>query len=119
MVHLKEFQRDGKLFLSVVDKKGDKLQLGSSFWVHCSLRRPKANQVLAVQPSSFPPKFSLRVEKGAEDDAVRFFLQSMYHDKSSLLTEFPMLVRRIISEQSRWGSNMLLYGELGYIPLYW
>ena len=75
--------------------------------------------MLAIEPLSFPPKFSIQVEKGAEDDSVRYFLQSVYHYKSSLLTEFPMLEHHIISEQSRWDPNILLYGDFGYIPWYW
>ena len=109
MVHLKEFQRDGKFFLSVVDKD-NKPQSGSSFRVHRSLRRPKTK---AIELSSFPPKFSIQVKKGANDDSVWYFLQSVYHDKLSLLTEFPMLWSRIISGQYRWGLNMLLYGAFG------
>jgi len=50
---------------------------------------------------------------------LEYFLQSAYHDKSSLLTKFPMLGRRIISRESRWGPNMLLDGDFSYIPLYW
>lgn len=119
MVHLKEFQRDGRLLLSVVDKEGDDPRSGNCFQIYRSLRRPKANQTPVIEPSSFPSKFSIRVEKGAEDGSVGYFLQSTYHDKSSLLTEFPVLGRRIISGQSRWGPNMILYGDFGYIPLFW
>jgi len=117
-VLLKEFQRNGRLFLSSVDNEDDKPQSGSSFQVHHFLRRPKANQALFIEPSSFLSRFSIRVAKGVEDDSVGYFLQSVYHDKSSLLTEFPMLGRRIISRQSRWGLNMLLYGEVSDISLY-
>ena len=119
MVHLKEFQRDGKLFLSVVDKEDDKPLLGSCFRIYRSLRRPRANKVPAIESSSFPCKVSIRMEKRTEDGSVRYFLQSTYHNKSSLLTKFPMLGRRIISGQSRWGPNMLLYGDSDYISLYW
>ena len=119
MVHLKEFQHDGRLLLSVVDKEGDDPRSGNCFRIYRSLRRPKANQTPVIEPSSFPSKFSIRVEKGAEDGSVGYFLQSTYHDKSSLLTEFPMLGRRIISGQSRCGLNMLLDVDFGYIPLYW
>ena len=101
MVHLKEFYCDGTLFFSGMDKEDDKPQLGSCFQVCCSLRRPKANQVPDIEPSSFPSKFSIRVEKGAEDGSVGYFLQGTYHDKSNLLTEFPMLGCCIISGQSR------------------
>jgi len=118
MVHFKEFQPDDKLFLSVVDKEDDKPQSGSCFLVCCSLRRPKENQTPAIEPSSFPLMFSIRVKKGVEDDLARYFLQSMYHDKSSLLIKFPMLRQRIISGQSRRGANILLYGDFGCFPLY-
>lgn len=83
------------------------------------MRRPGASQIPAIDPSSFPSKFYIRVEEGAEDGLDGYFLQGTYHDKSSHLTEFPMLGRRIISGQFRWGPNMLLYGEFSYIPLYW
>jgi len=63
MMHLKEFQRDGKLFLSVMDKEGDKPQSGSLFRVHRSLRRPKANQAPAIEPLSFPPSFPFERRK--------------------------------------------------------
>ena len=119
MVHLKEFQRDDRLLLSVVDKEDDNPRSGSCFRIYHSLRKPKANQTPVIEPSSFPSKFSVRMEKGAEDGSVGYFLQSTYHDKSSLLTKFPVLGRHIISGQSRWGPNMLLYGDFGYIPLYW
>jgi len=62
-MHLKEFQHDGKCFLSVVDKEDDKPQLGSCFRVYRYLRRQKTNQVPAIELSSFPPKFSIRVKK--------------------------------------------------------
>ena len=110
MVYLKEFQRDSKLFLSVVDKEDDRFQLGRSFWVHRYLRRPKANQSLAIQPFSFPPKLWIWVGKGKEDDSVWYFFQSMYHNKSNFITKFPMLGQHIISRHSIWGPNMLLYG---------
>lgn len=119
MVLLKEFQRDFRLLLSVVDKEGDDPRSGNCFQIYRSLRRPKANQTPVIESSSFPSKFSIRVEKGAEDGSVGYFLQSTYHDKSSLLSEFPVLGHRIISGQSRWGPNMILYGDFGYIPLFW
>jgi len=83
------------------------------------VRKPKANHMPAIEPSSFPPKLSIRVEKGIEDDSVTYFLQSMHHDKSSLITEFPLLGGQFMSGKSRWGLNMLFYEEFGYIPLYW
>jgi len=117
-VHLKEFQREGKLLLSVMDKEDDNPQSGSCFRIYRSLRRSSANQAPVIEPSSFPFKFSIRVEKGAEDGSIKYFPQSTYRDKSSLLTKFPMLGRRIISGQVRWGLNMLLYGNFSYIPAY-
>ena len=119
MVYLKEFQRDGKPLLSIVDKENDNPRSGNCFQIYRSLRRLKVNQTPVIEPSSFPSKFSIRVEKGAEDGSVGYFLQSTYHDKSSLLTEFPVVRRRIISGQSRWSPNMILYGDFGYIPLFW
>jgi len=44
---------------------------------------------------------------------------SVYHDRSSLITEFFMLGRQIIVEKARWGPSSLLYGEFGYILFYW
>jgi len=102
MVYLKEFQRDGKPLLFVMDKENDNPRSGSYFQIYRSLRRPRVNQTPVIEPSSFPPKFSIRVEKGAEDGSVGYFLQSTHHDKSSLLTEFPVRGRRIISGQSSW-----------------
>jgi len=77
MVHLKEFQRDGKFLLSIVDKEDDKPQSGSCFQIYRSLRRSRVNQAPAIEPSSFPSKFSIRVEKGAEDGSVGYFLQNI------------------------------------------
>jgi len=116
-VHPKEFQRDGKLLLSVVNKEDDNLQSGSCFRIYRSLRRPRANQAIAIEPSSFPSKFSILVEKGTEDGLVRCFLQSTDYNKSCFLAEFPMLEHCIISGQSRWGPNMLRYGDFNCIPL--
>ena len=91
MLHLKEFQRDSKLLLSVGDKEDDKPQSGSCFEMYCSLRRLKVNHESAIEPSSFLPKLSIQVEKGTDDDSVAYLLQIMHHDRSSLLTGFPML----------------------------
>jgi len=44
MVHLKEFQWDGRLYLSVVDSKDASLELESSFLIYRPLPRPKATQ---------------------------------------------------------------------------
>jgi len=101
MVHLNEFQRNGRLLLSAVDKEDDNPQSDSCFRIYRSLRRLRANKRPGIEPSSFPSKFSIQVEKGVEDGSVGYFLHSTYHDKSSLLTEFLMLGRRIISGHSR------------------
>ena len=81
----------GKLFLFIVDKEDAKPKSTTTFLVNCSFCRLKANQVPAIKLSCFPLELSIRVEKGIEDDLVTYFLQSMHHDKSSLITEFPLL----------------------------
>jgi len=40
-------------------------------------------------------------------------------DRSNLITEFFTLGRQIIAGKARCGKTLLLYQELGYIPLYW
>jgi len=92
MMYPKEFQRDGMLLLSIVDKEDDNPRPGRCFWIYRSLRRPRANQTPVIESLFFPSKFSIQVGKGAEDGSVEYFLQSTYHDKSSLLTQFPVLV---------------------------
>ena len=87
--------------------------------MHHSLRRSKANQVPVKEPLSFSLELSIRVEKGKKDDSVVYLLHSMHHEKSSMITEFCMLQRQIISGKSRWGLNILFYGEFSYIYLYW
>ena len=67
MVCFKRFQWDGGLYLSVLDAEDTSAELGSSFLVHRSLRKPKAAQVLTIEPSSFAQQFSIRVERGADD----------------------------------------------------
>ena len=119
MVHLKEFRHEGRPLFFVVDKEDDNPWSGRCFQIYRSLRRPKANQTPVIESSSFPSKFSIQVEKGTKDGSVGYFLQSTYHDKSSLLTKFPVLGRCIIPRQSRWGPNMILYGDFSYIPLFW
>jgi len=59
------------------------------------------------------------MERGADDGVEVLHLQSVYHDRSSLITEFFMLGRQIIAWKDQWGPNLLLYGEFPYIPLYW
>ena len=42
MAHLKKFQQDSKIFLSIVDEKNEKPQSMSSFGVHSSLCSQKS-----------------------------------------------------------------------------
>ena len=91
---------------------------GSSFLVHHSLLRPKAAQVPTIESSSFAQPFSILVERGADDGSEACNLQSVYHDRSNLITEFFILGRQIIAGKARWGPSLLLYGEFAYIPLY-
>jgi len=44
-------------------------------------------------------------------------LYSVYHDRSSLITEIFMLGHQIIVGKAQWRSSLLLYGEFTYIPL--
>ena len=53
MVCFKEFQRGDRPYLSIVDAGDAPTESGSSFLIHCSLRKPKAAQVLTIEPSSF------------------------------------------------------------------
>ena len=101
MVCFKGFQRDGGLYLFVVDTKDALVESGSSFLVHRSLHRPKAVQVLTIEPSSFAQGFSIRMESGADDGSEACHLQSVYHDRSSLITEFFMLGHQIITGKAQ------------------
>ena len=55
---------------------------------------------------------------GADDGSEACYLQSVYHEGSSLITEFFMLGCQIIAGKARWGLSLLLYGEFAYIPPY-
>ena len=59
------------------------------------------------------------MKKGIEDGSGAYHLQSVHHNKSNLIIEFPMLWWQIISRKSQWGQNMLFYREFDYIHLYW
>jgi len=74
MVHLKEFQQDDRLYLYVVNMKGTKSELGSSFLVRRPLCRPKTNQVPTFEPFAFSRQFSIRVEKDAKDGSITYYL---------------------------------------------
>ena len=58
------------------------------------------------------------MEKDTDDGSEAYYLQSVYHDRSCLVTDFPMLGRQIITRKALWGLSLLLYGALAYIPLY-
>ena len=53
MVCFKGFQGDGGLYFSVIDTEDPPAELGSSFLVYHSLRRPKTTQVPTIESSSF------------------------------------------------------------------
>jgi len=88
MVCFKGLQQDGGLYFSVVDVEDALAELGSSFLVHHSLHKPKAAQVPTIEPSSFAHRFSIRVERGADDGSEAYYSQSVCHDMSSLIPEF-------------------------------
>ena len=118
MVCFKGFQWDGGLYLSVVDAEDAPAESGSSFRVHRSLHRHKAAQLLTIEPFSFAQRFSIRVERGANGGSEACYLQSVHHDRSSLITEFFILGHQIITRKAQWGLALLLHREFGYIPLY-
>ena len=101
MVCFKGFQRDGGLYLSIVDAEDASAELGSSFRVHRSLCRTKAAQVPTIEPSSFARRFSTRVERGADLGSKACYLQSVQHDRSSLIAEFFILGHQIIAGKAR------------------
>ena len=89
MVYFKGFQRDGGLYLSVVDVEDALAESGSLFlFTVLCVRRPKAAQVPTIKLSSFAQRFSIRVERGADDCSEARYLQSVYHDSSNLITKF-------------------------------
>ena len=88
MVCFKGFQREGGLYLYVVDAEDAPTESGCSFLVHRSLHKPKAAQVPTIEPSSFAHLFSIRVERGADDGSEAYYSQSVCHDMSSLIPEF-------------------------------
>ena len=75
--------------------------------------------VPTTKPLSFAQRFSIRVERGADDGYEACYLQSVHRDRSISITEFFTLGRQIIAGKARCGKTLLLYQELGYIPLYW
>ena len=97
MAGFKGFQWDGGLHLSVVDAEDAPTESGSSFLVHHSLRRPKAVHLPTIEPFSFAQRFSIRVERVADDGFEACYLQSVYNSRFSLITEFFMLGRPIIT----------------------
>ena len=116
MAYFKEFQWGDVLYLSTVDAEDASAE--SSFLIHHSLRRPKATQVPTIGPSSFAQWISIQVERGADNGSKACYLQSVYHDRSSLITEFFMLGLQIIVRKAWWGPSLLLYGEFAHIPIY-
>jgi len=88
MVCYNGFLWDNGLYLSIVDAEDALAKSGSSFLIYRSLRTPKATQVPTIESSSFAQRFSIRVERGANDGSEACYLQSVCHDRSSLITEF-------------------------------
>ena len=118
MVYFKEFQQGGRIYLSIIDAKDAPIELGRSFLIYRSLHRLKAMQVPTIEPSSFAQWISIRVKKCVDDGSKACYLQSVYHDKSNLITKFFMLGRQIIYKKAWWGPSLLLYGEFSYILPY-
>jgi len=75
-------------------------------------------QVPTIELSSFAQRISIEVEKSADDGSEVCYLQSVFHDRSSLVTEFFMLKHQIITGKARWGPSLLLYRKFACIPLY-
>ena len=86
--------------------------------IHRSLSRLKATQVLTIEPSSFTQQISIRMEKGADNDSKAYYLQSVYHDRSSLINQFSILGRQIITGKALWRPSLLFCGEFTNISLY-
>jgi len=104
------------LYLSMVDTKDALAEFGSSFLIQHSLHRPKAMYVLTIKSFSFAQHISIWVEKDANNGSKACHLQSAYHDRSSLITDFFMLERQIIVGKAQRGLSLLLYGEFAYFP---
>jgi len=66
-----------------------------------SFLSPFFAQVPTIELSSFAQRFSIRVERAADDGSEACQLQSIYHRRSSLITKFFMLGLQIIAGKAQ------------------
>jgi len=116
MVHFKEFKRRDKVCLSIVENEETKAELGTTFIVYPSLLHPDIEKILVIPHSDFAAPLTTRVTNKAHDDI--YFLHSTGHEDSCFVTSFPLLGRRIISGEIRWGPTLKILGE-SLILKYW
>jgi len=103
MVRFKEYKRRDKIYFSVVEHEETKGELGSTFIVYPSLLHPELEQIPTVSRSDFASLLTTRAANRTHDDI--HLLHSASHDNSCSIAPFPLLGRKIISGEVRWGQH--------------
>jgi len=116
MVRFKEYKRQNKVYLFVVDNEDTKAELSTTFIVYPSLPRPKAANTATIPSSDFASPLTTRVADRTCDDI--YLLYSDSHDNSCSVTTFPLVGQRIICGEVRWGPTLKIFGEFSFIKKY-
>jgi len=109
MVRFKEYKQRDKVYLSVVENEDTKADLGTTFIVYHSLLRPDVEKMPIIHRSDFALSLTTKVAERAHDDI--YLLHSTSHDDSCSVITFPLLGRRIIFGEVRWGPAVKIFGN--------
>ena len=111
MVRFKEYKRREKVYLSVVENKETKAELGTTFIVYPSLLRPNIEKIPVIPRSDFASLLTTRVVNRLQDDIY------LVHTYS--VSTLPLLGRRTISGEVRCRPTLKIFGECSFILKYW